>query len=251
MASVELNTSRDGIATITLRGDRANALGNAFCQSIHAAFAQAAGDATIRGVLLTGSGRSFSAGRDLREADELGPSRRPNGSFESAIRSAFTFPKPMVAAVNGHAIAGGLVLALAADICILAEGDYRLGLTELDIGLPFPRIAFEVLRSALPAASITRLAYGADLIVPQLAHELGIGQELVPAAHLEERALAWLRPLAERPLAPFALCKRWLREDALARIDAQSEAERRDVALAGASDETRERLAGYAKRLRG
>ncbi|MGI8553799.1 MAG: enoyl-CoA hydratase/isomerase family protein [Dehalococcoidia bacterium] len=251
MAVVEITAIDDGIATLTLQGGRANALGDAFCSALHEAIEQAREDERIRGVLLTGSGRFFSAGRDLREADETRPGRRSNNSFEMAMRAAFSFPKPMVAAVNGHAVAGGLVLALAADYCVLVEGDYKLGLTELDIGLPFPRVAFEILRCALPPAAITRLAYGADLIGPKEAHQLGVGQELAPADQLTQRALAWLWPVAERPQQPFALCKRWLRAEAVGRIEGQSDEERRATAEVSASAESRARLAGYAKRLRG
>ena len=174
----------------------------------------------------------------------------PGNSFEAALRAAFSFPKPMIAAVNGHAIAGGLVLALAADHCVLADGAYKLGLTELDIGLPLPRVAFEILRFALPPQALARLAYGADLLGPPEAHAIGVAQELVPPADLERSARAWLSPIAARPLAPFALCKSWLRSDALARIDGQTEAERQAINDAASTTETRARLAAYAKRLR-
>lgn len=250
MAVVEITGVSDGIATMVLQGGRANALGDAFCRTLLEALERARVDEAIRGLLITGQGRFFSAGRDLREADDLGPVRPVGNIFETAMRAAFSFPKPMVAAVNGHAIAGGLVLALAADHCVLAEADYKLGLTELDIGLPFPRVAFEILRAAAPAAAVTRLAYGADLMGPAEAFKLGIGQELTPADDLQDQAMAWLRPVAERPLLSFALCKRWLREDALGRIDGQGAAEQQMIAEASGSAETRERLAAYAERLR-
>lgn len=249
MALVEMTTVSDGIARIEMHGGRANALGDAFCDDLREQIERARDEGSIRGILLTGTGRFFSAGRDLREADENGPERRGN-AFDRVMRAAFTFPKPMVAAMNGHAIAGGLVLAMAADHCLLAEGDYKIGLTELDIGLPFPRAAFEILRCAMPAAAITRLAYSAGLIAPEEAFALGIGQQLVPAGELEERALAWLRPVAERPLQPFRLLKQWLRADSLSRIEGQSDDERRALSAASGSEETRARLAAYAQRLR-
>lgn len=234
-----------------MQGGRANALGDAFCEALLERIEEARANSEIRGVLLTGSGRFFSAGRDLREADETGPVRRSNNAFDAAMRAVFSFPKPMVAAVNGHAIAGGLVLAMAADHCVLAEGDYKIGLTELDIGLPFPRVAFEILRVSLPLSTITRLTYGADLIGPGDAHELGIGQALVSPQSLIDTALQWLQPVSERPLKPFGLLKRWLREDAVRRIESQTDEERRHLGEASASDETRARLAAYAQRLRG
>ena len=251
MSVVQLSEVSEGIATIVMQGGRANALGDAFCQALADSIEEARTNPAVRGVVLTGAGRFFSAGRDLREADEAGPVRRPNNAFELAMRAALTFPKPMVAAVNGHAIAGGLVLAMAADYCVLADGDYKIGLTEHDIGLPFPRVAFEILNVSLPRSAIARLAYGADLISPVEAHRFGVGQELVPPHQLIERSLAWLRPVAERPLKPFALLKRWLREDAVGRIEGQTDEERRQLAEASASEETRLRLATYAQRLRG
>jgi enoyl-CoA hydratase len=250
MANIELVERGDGTATLLLQGGRANALSYAFCTELLAALEQARVDSAIRGLIVTGCDGFFSAGRDLREADEGGVARRPGNSFESALRAAFSFPKPMIAAVNGHAIAGGLFLALAADHCVLADGTYKLGLTELDIGLPLPRVAFEIQRFALSSQALARLAYGADLVGPAEAYQIGVGQELVPAADLERSAHAWLSPIAARPLAPFALCKSWLRSEALARIDAQSAAERQAINDAASTDETRVRLAAYAKRLR-
>lgn len=250
MADVEIVGLRDGIAKVVLQGGRGNALGEAFCGVLLDALERARADSSIRGLLLTGRDRFFSAGRDLREADERGPVRPDGNAFEAALRAAFDFPKPIVAAVNGHAIAGGLVLALTADHSVLAEGNYKLGLTELDIGLPFPRVAFEIMRTALPPQALAHLAYGADLLAPAEAFQVGVGQALVPASELEERALAWLRPVAARPLPPFAICKRWLRADAMQRIDTQSAAERRMLADASATEETKARLAAYAARLR-
>jgi enoyl-CoA hydratase len=251
MPAIELRAIDEGIALLVMQGSRANAMGEAFCAELLEALERVRADSGVRGLMLTGAGRFFSAGRDLREADERGPLRPAGNAFEAALRAAFAFPKPLAAAVNGHAIAGGLVLALAADYCVLAEGDYKVGLTELDIGLPLPRVAFEILRQALPRRALTRLVYGADLIGPAEAFALGVGEALVPAAQLQDAALSWLRPVAARPLPAFAVCKRWLRAEATERILNQSVAEQELYLEAVASDETRARLAAYAARLRG
>ena len=116
-------------------------------------------------VVLTGAGRAFSAGVDLRRYLERG--RRPTSSgscrrWPSCSAPPSTLAKPVVAAVNGHAIAGGCVLAACADVTLMAEGNGRIGVPELKVGVPFPRVALEVLRHAVGEVAARRLVLGAD-----------------------------------------------------------------------------------------
>ena len=110
--------------------------------------------ADTRAVVLTGTGTVFSAGVELRRLTDGG--RDYVKAFLPLLGDAFfktfTFPKPLVAAVNGHAIAGGCVLACACDYRVMAEGKGRIGTPELSVGVPFPSMALEILRLVVPAA---------------------------------------------------------------------------------------------------
>ena len=97
-------------------------------------------DPSVKAVILTGSGSSFSAGVDLFRVLKDGPEygRRFLPVLDNFLRAALTLPKPMIAAINGHAIAGGCILAATCDHRIMTEGNGRIGIPELAVGVPFP-----------------------------------------------------------------------------------------------------------------
>jgi enoyl-CoA hydratase len=130
-------------------------------------------------VVITGRERFFSAGMDLKAVPELSPAeqRQTVDGINRLFSGWYAFPRPVVAAVNGHAIAGGLILALCADHRVCAtEG--KLGLTELRAGIPYPAAAIAVVRAELSASTARRLALGAELFTPEDALELGVVDEL-------------------------------------------------------------------------
>src|SRR3954468_21533267 len=132
-------------------------------------------------VVVTGHDRFFSAGLDLKQIPTLDADgvRELVDGVNRLFSGWYAFPRPLVAAVNGHAVAGGLILALCADYRIGAtEG--KLGLTELRAGLPYPLAAISVVRAELGGPTARRLALGADLVDPPEALELGLLDELRP-----------------------------------------------------------------------
>ena len=149
----------DGVAVLRIEHGKANALDLELCNAIVTAFEEA-GDA--RAVVLTGTGRIFSAGVDLFRVIEGG--RSYIEAFVPAMCRAFerlfVHPAPVVAAANGHAIAGGCLLVAAADQRLMAEGTARIGIPELQVGVPFPPIALEIIRFAT-RRSISRPSFTA------------------------------------------------------------------------------------------
>ena len=105
-----------------------------------------------RAVVITGSGGTFSAGVDLFRVLDGGESylRQFLPALTRVLIRLYTFPRPVVAAINGHAIAGGCVLACACDYRLMAIGRGTIGVPELVVGVPFPLIALEILRDVLP-----------------------------------------------------------------------------------------------------
>ena len=213
----------DGVAVLKLARPPVNALDVELCTAVAEGLRGPHVDG-VRAVVLTGGGRAFSAGVDLRAVVAGGAEypRRLVPALTDVFRAAFTVPVPLVAAVNGHAIAGGCVLAACADVVLMSEG--RIGLPEVRVGVPFPRAAVEVVRHAVGDTGARRLMLGAETMPAPEAAALGLVDHVVAAADLQAAALAAAVELAERiPADTFAHTKAQLRRDAVARMDAHAD----------------------------
>ena len=169
-------------------------------------------------VLLTGREGFFSAGADLKAvpamaADEL------RGMVEGINRiflAWYAMERPVVCAVNGHAVAGGMILALCGDYRVCSTQG-RLGVTEVRVGLPYPAVALQILQAELAPPAARRLALAAELFDPQQALELGLVDELAAPAAVFDRALEVARDLASMPGGAYAATKRDLRAPVIER----------------------------------
>jgi enoyl-CoA hydratase len=177
-------------------------------------------------VVLTGSGGFFSGGVDLKLVPTL--SETEQRGMVAGINRLFCdwygFPRPVVAAVNGHAVAGGLILALCADRRIGARGA-AYGLTEVRVGAPYPAAAIGVVRAELEPRAARELVLGAELIDAERALEVGALDELREADEVLDRALAVARDLAALPSATYETVKAELRSKAMREIEAAVAAE--------------------------
>jgi enoyl-CoA hydratase len=232
---------RDGIALVRIDHPPANAMNqellDAGAELIERLLAE-----PPRAVVLTGREGFFSAGLDLKVAptlDEAGQ-RRMVAAINDLFAAWYGFPHPVVAAVNGHAIAGGLILALCADYRV-AGTEGRFGLTELRAGLPYPAVAIAVVRAELDAGTARRLVLEADLIGSERALELGVFDEV--AADPLERALEKAAELAALPADAYGRVKEQLRGDTLARARDGHD----PTAGAWLGDETRAAAAGVLR----
>jgi enoyl-CoA hydratase/carnithine racemase len=240
----------DGIAVLTLDRPPVNALDVDLCAAVAEGLRGPHVDGA-RAVVLTGAGRAFSAGVDLHGVVAGGAeyARRLLPALADVFRTAFTLPVPLVAAVNGHAIAGGCVLAACADVVLMSEG--RIGLPEVRVGVPFPRAAVEVVRYAVGDIGARRLILGADTMGPADAAALGLVDRVVAAAELQAAAHAAAAELADRmPADTFAHTKAQLQRDAVARMDAQV-GEDIDAAELWAERVRDGRIAGYMQAVTG
>jgi enoyl-CoA hydratase len=227
-----IEVSRQGdIAVLRMTHGKANALDVEFCDALAAAFGEI-GSGTARAVVVTGTGSIFSAGVDLVRISSEGEAyvRRFLPALHRMLDAAFNLPKPVVAAVNGHAMAGGCVIACCADVRIAVRGQGRIGITEMLVGVPFPALPFEVMRYAanpqfLPDMTLTGATYPGDE-----ARVRGLVDEVVEPGELMDRATAEASRLAALPAATFAATKAQLRQRVAdhmaqhgARIDARVE----------------------------
>jgi enoyl-CoA hydratase len=212
-------SGEDRVAVLRLAHGPVNAMDQELCEAIAERFRALDSD-PARAVVVTGTGRAFSAGVDLKRIlDEGAPYvERFLPALSAAFRALFQLSKPVVAAVNGHAIAGGCVLAACSDVTLMADGPGRIGVPEARVGPPFPRIAIEVLRHAVGDVAARRLMVGALTYTPADAQALGLVDRVLPADELLQQAVATARALAtEVPSDTFALTKAQLRRDALER----------------------------------
>ena len=194
-------------------------------------------------VVLTGAGRAFSAGVDLRALVDSGTDYAEQFviALSEAFLSIYDHPAPVVAAINGHAIAGGCVLAMCADVRLMSGG--TIGLTELSVGVPFPVAALEICRAAM-GTSATRAALGAKTIDADTALARGWVDEVVAKEELLDQALATARELGQYSPAAYAATKAQLHKPVHAAIDASAAADA-DVTASWISEETRGHIVGF------
>ena len=196
------------VVEITLSGPGRNALGSEVMQGLLAQLERAGREP----VLLGGAGGTFSAGLDLKEVAALD---RPGMErfldlLEQLVERLYLHPGPTVACVDGHAIAGGCVLALCCDHRVAASRpDIRIGLNEVALGLEFPPKLFRVVRRRVAPRALERVLLEAGLHDPRTALELGLVDELADDAPTVARAR--LARLAAHPREAYEATKRALR----------------------------------------
>jgi enoyl-CoA hydratase len=227
---------QDDVAVVRIEHGRVGAMDAELLDAITDAVRDSDG-----ALVFTGTGSAFSAGVDLRRILDGG--RPYTEAFLVALsrmfRTVFDHPRPTVAAINGHAIAGGCVLALACDLRLMSGG--RIGLTELAVGVPFPTTALEIVRHALGSRA-GQVLLGAQTETRERALALGMVGELTEPGELLPRALALATELAARSPESYRLAKVQLHRPANAAIEATAGGE--VAVLAGwASDNTRLRIA--------
>ena len=166
-------------------------------------------------VVIVGRERFFSAGVDLKVAPTLDADGQRDmvEGINRLFLDWYSFPRPVVCAVNGHAIAGGMILALCGDYRVCARGDAKLGLTEVRAGVAYPMAAIAITRAELTPASARVLALGAELVGPEAARELGLVDELCDFDRVLERAVEVANGYAALPSSSYARAKDQLRGD--------------------------------------
>jgi enoyl-CoA hydratase len=218
MSVIRVDNREDGIAVVTLDRPRVNAIDSRLVDELHAAIRRLSG---VRALVLASSQPVFSAGWDLPAI--RGRSRAEMVTFVSEfcdlVREIFSFPSPVVAALPGHAIAGGLILAATADERIAADGDGLFGLSEVPLGVPLPRSLFEPFRHLLGVRGAERLAAAGDNVSVERALQIGLVDRVVPPADLLEATIDRARQLCGRSRSAYAAVKLEARSEALERFD--------------------------------
>jgi len=239
---------RNGVAVLRMKHGKANALDVEFCRGLVEEFGRLQ-TAPARSVVLTGQGRIFSAGVDLLRITEEGPEyiRRFLEGLHDFCETIFAFPKPVVAAINGHAVAGGFILACMADRRIMARGGGRVGLPELLVGLPFPPGPMEILRFALPPRHLAPMIYSGATFEPGPALDRGLIDEVRDPDELLGGAVAAAKALGDVGHHTFRLTKAQIRQSALERMRARHREFGAEVERIWTAPETLSRVRQYVE----
>jgi enoyl-CoA hydratase len=237
---------RDDVTIVRMAHGKVNALDVELLQAIAKAFG---GLEPGRAVVFTGAGRSFSAGVDLKRITDGGMDyvRVFRPSLSAAVMAVFDHPGPVVAAVNGHAIAGGCVLAAACDRRLMSGG--TIGLTEMRVGVPFPSVPMEVMRHIMGPA-VRRLVWDAELLDPAAARAAGLVDEVVAPETLLDAAVAAAARLARITPEVFAYTKRQLQGPARDRLASVSQAEDDASTRMWASPAVQDAINGFMRALK-
>ncbi|MBW2158053.1 MAG: enoyl-CoA hydratase/isomerase family protein, partial [Deltaproteobacteria bacterium] len=202
-------------------------------------------DVTVRGLVLGSSNEKiFSIGLDI---PDLYPLDREDFRdflrvFNRVCMDLYTLPKPTVAAITGHALAGGCILALCCDWRFIAEGRKLMGLNEVKLGVPVPYLADRVLHALAGVRHARKMMEGGDFYAPAEALEMGMVDEVLPVEEVVNRALAHAEKLGSLPKTGYGMIKRNRVETTVTEVLARETEMERYFIESWYSEAVRERL---------
>ena len=241
----------DRVRELRLARPPANALDPALIQALRDALAAAAADGRGAAVL-SGAPGLFSGGLDVPALLRLGPAeiRALWVNFFALMRDIAASPIPVAAALTGHSPAGGMVLALFTDYRVMAAGPYKIGLNEVQVGLPVPPVIVRALQLVVGHRQAERLAVAGLLVGPDEALRLGLVDEVVPVEQVVPRAVAWAADLLSRPPQAMALTRKLTRDPLIDAFTTMDDAAIDAMAAAWSSPETQATMKAVAARLK-
>lgn len=197
------------VALITFDDGKANVLNEKSLAQLQQALEECR---PARALVLAGAGKCFSAGLDVKRLASLDKDELVQllNQFSQVLQTLLRFPCPVVAAVNGHAIAGGAVISLCCDVAIGAENELKIGLSEVAIGMPLPTLVVELARSRLSPKKLTEALLFGKLYDWKEAQEVGYLHQSVPADSLIDLSLSVAEQLKALPREAYSLTKKAL-----------------------------------------
>ena len=264
MSDTLLEKRPDGVALITLnRPESLNAMGGELMPLLARHLADCEADPAVRCLAVTGAGRAFCAGGDVRnmqrrnegQTDDAGAPPNEMSRFEAQVRGLrsnqdavslklHTLPKPTVAIVNGHAVGAGMSLALACDIRICGS-NAKFGTAFRNVGLSGDYGGSYYLQRLVGNGRARELYFTAEILDAQRALDLGIANRVVPQEQLLDEALAFCAKLAAGPTATYGRMKANLNFAENATLQAVLDQEALNMRLSGLSRDSREAVLAF------
>ena len=239
VGTLELNTLADGVIGVQLDRPPVNALNPAFLAQMDRVLEELSVDEAVRAVVLSGAGKTLSGGMDLKELLEFSTAEQEAmvGALNRTFGSLYGFPKPLICAANGPAIAGGLFFVLTSDYCVASERAV-FALAEMRVGVRFPIGPFEIARNELAPHACRRIMLGGAMHDAPTALQLGVVDETVAADEVMNRAIAVAGEYAALPAQAYAHTKRQLRGEVLRRITSVLDDDSDPMSAGWTTDET-------------
>lgn len=233
------------VAVVTMTSNKANVQNDDFFLDLHEAFDRLDTDFPNAPIVLTGTEHIFSAGIDFKYTFPIFARSDPDEitawfeRYRATNLRLFTFPRPMIAAINGHAIAGGLITALAADYRVCVETDAKLGLNEVPVGISMPSVYVELIRYACGNHTAVLTTLFGELYSPPRALQYGFVHQLVNPDLLMETALARANIIPESAFDAYSRSKQSLLTPVLDRIERLSVAHDQQTTMGAVSARTK------------
>ncbi len=211
----------DRIAQVIIDRPKVNALNESVVDELHQCFNKLALDDEVKSIVLSGEGSFFSFGLDVPEfysyskEEFLGFMFR----FSSLLKALFLFPKPVVGALNGHAIAGGCMLAMTCDYRLMVSEKAKISLNELTFGSTLFSTGVEMLRFLIGDNKASRIVYSGSMYSPEDALQLGLIDELVPIENFRSSALKIAKDFSGKGSIAFHSLKLLLRRQTANEIE--------------------------------
>jgi enoyl-CoA hydratase len=214
-------TRRDDLIIMRLDRPPANAIDLEYGTQLDNRLAEIEGEENVAALVLTGTGSCFSAGLDLKiiPTYDKGEQRRLVELLNRLFLRLYSFPIPTVAALNGHAIAGGMILTLCCDYRVAPRGDYRFGLAEIRVGIPYPVGAMSVVLAELPASAARLMVQLGRNMDSAQAVERGVLDEIAEADQVLARAEQMAHKFSEMPPQAYRRIKRQVRGEVIERVE--------------------------------
>lgn len=206
-------TNDQGIVTVKLTRGKVNAINETVADEMTGCLKELAGDTKVMAVILTGTGKFFTFGFDIPEFLSYPRESfiRYLTKFTDLYAHLFMYQKPIIAALNGHTIAGGCMLAIACDYRIMVPGKAKISLNEINFGSSLFAGSVDILRLLLGQREAERAAYNGTMYSAEEAHRIGLIDQISSEANLEAEAKKIARQYAEKDGAAFASIKKLLR----------------------------------------
>jgi len=245
-----LTFSHGPIREVRLNRPPVNALSYELISGLREAV-EAAPKAGAKALILSGAPSRFSGGLDVPLLLTYDHAKMADlwREFYALLRALACSPVPIAAAVTGHAPAGGTVLALFCDWRVMADGDFKIGLNEVQVGLPLPPVIMAGARRLVGPRQAERLAVGGLLVSPQEALACGLVDELASADLVIDRTLQWCRNLLALPSEAMAITRRLARADLTEYFDQDLKPEINKVTESWSAPETQSALRALTEKL--
>jgi len=227
-----IECKHDHVAVVTMNTNKVNAQTPAFFDDLHVAFDRLEAEFNDCAVVLTGAGAAFSAGLDFDHHFPLFARRSLEeidawfDAYRATNLRLFTYPRPTVAAINGHAYAGGLITALGCDHRIASEGALQFALNEAPIGIPMPAVYCEIIKHAIGPRAASELTLFGQVYDLAAAAKMGVLDKTAAPGRLLDDAVAWAALVPPDCYPAYAFAKRALQATTMAAIDSAARLDR-------------------------